>query len=488
MDNYIITLPPPCTNSDLHMGHLTGVYILGDIYARYQALNGSNVTTICGADQNNTYTEKKAELIQIKFEDAGELYASKILNSLNLADVKCDTYVRTSLAEHVETVKEIVNILMSNGTLIEKDVEQIYCASCNEFICDTRIGGICANCGYGCDGGICENCSTPVFNLKLLQPSHKTCSTASTLKTTKALVLNLSKVKNQLVGLIEASSWDNRLKCKYLEYLSREEFEEIIVSCNYNKGIKVTADSGNIYSIAIWFEAIWSLFTGLTSVYKKNLTEIIRFLNETNSNIVVFMGQDTEFYYALTVSAILLGLGANSIIHKMSIQRFIKLSGKKFSSSRGHTIFLEELIKKYHIDVIRLYSIAVIEPYFANNSDFSIDDLDILNLKVNTFKNKLLDFKVGFTEGSHLHELIQLQKQLNHYKIAMANLDYTQVFKIVSNVIDQIIAINVLELSSLDLAIIFFMLKPIMPTLVDEISAKLHFLHWETLNVGIPKE
>ncbi|MCC2625191.1 MAG: tRNA synthetase class family protein [Burkholderiales bacterium] len=250
--------------------------------------------------------------------------------------------------------------------------------------------------------------------MKLLQPSHKTCSTTSILKKTKALTLNLLKIKSQLIKLIEASSWDNRLKSKYLEYLSREEIEDIVVSCNYHKGISITINNGNAYPIAIWFEAIWSLFTGLKSIYKKNLKEIITFLNETNSNIVVFMGQDTEFYYALAVSAILLGIGVNNIIYKMSIQRFIKLSGKKFSSSRGHTIFLEELTKKYHIDVVRLYSTAVISPYFANNSDFSIEELDNLNLKVNNFIDKLLNFKVEFVEELYIDELTQLQDQLKH--------------------------------------------------------------------------
>ncbi|MCC2625192.1 MAG: tRNA synthetase class [Burkholderiales bacterium] len=76
--------------------------------------------TICGADQNNTYTERKAELSQITFEDAQELYANKILKSLELAQVNCDAYVRTCSNEHIETVKEIMSVLIDNSTLIER--------------------------------------------------------------------------------------------------------------------------------------------------------------------------------------------------------------------------------------------------------------------------------------------------------------------------------------------------------------------------------
>ncbi|MCC2625190.1 MAG: hypothetical protein K0R14_1063 [Burkholderiales bacterium] len=58
-----------------------------------------------------------------------------------------------------------------------------------------------------------------------------------------------------------------------------------------------------------------------------------------------------------------------------------------------------------------------------------------------------------------------------------------QIFKIVSDVIDKTIARKTTSISSLAIATIFFMVKPIMPTIVDEISTKLHFKNWTTLNI-----
>jgi methionyl-tRNA synthetase len=63
MITHFVALPPPCTNAGLHMGHLSGVFIPGDVYAKYMSLCGHHVLSVGGADQRNTYTEKKADFL-----------------------------------------------------------------------------------------------------------------------------------------------------------------------------------------------------------------------------------------------------------------------------------------------------------------------------------------------------------------------------------------------------------------------------------------
>ena len=47
---YSITAALPYTNGPIHIGHLAGVYVPADIYARYLRMKGEDVFFVCGSD------------------------------------------------------------------------------------------------------------------------------------------------------------------------------------------------------------------------------------------------------------------------------------------------------------------------------------------------------------------------------------------------------------------------------------------------------
>ena len=49
---YTITAALPYTNGPIHIGHLSGVYLPSDIYARYLRLNKKDVLFLCGSDEH----------------------------------------------------------------------------------------------------------------------------------------------------------------------------------------------------------------------------------------------------------------------------------------------------------------------------------------------------------------------------------------------------------------------------------------------------
>ena len=46
----MITAALPYANGPVHIGHLAGVYIPADVYARFQRRMGKDVAFICGSD------------------------------------------------------------------------------------------------------------------------------------------------------------------------------------------------------------------------------------------------------------------------------------------------------------------------------------------------------------------------------------------------------------------------------------------------------
>ena len=58
---YTITAALPYTNGPIHIGHLAGVYVPADIYARYLRLNGNDVAFVCGSDEHGVAISMKAK-------------------------------------------------------------------------------------------------------------------------------------------------------------------------------------------------------------------------------------------------------------------------------------------------------------------------------------------------------------------------------------------------------------------------------------------
>ena len=58
---YTITAALPYTNGPVHIGHLAGVYVPADIYARYLRNTGNDVLYICGSDEHGVPSTLKAK-------------------------------------------------------------------------------------------------------------------------------------------------------------------------------------------------------------------------------------------------------------------------------------------------------------------------------------------------------------------------------------------------------------------------------------------
>ena len=58
---YTLTAALPYTNGPIHIGHLAGVYVPADIYARYLRITGNDVLFVCGSDEHGVAIPMKAK-------------------------------------------------------------------------------------------------------------------------------------------------------------------------------------------------------------------------------------------------------------------------------------------------------------------------------------------------------------------------------------------------------------------------------------------
>ena len=467
-----ILLPPPCTNNNLHMGHLCGVYIPGDIYGRFLKMQGHKVLTVSGADQNNTYTELKSQLLQKSFDATKQLYAAQIHQSLQQANVDLDEFVYTDSNVHKKNIQSIVHLLMKNDAAEIINYVQPYCACCQVFLSDHELAGFCSSCDSSCDGGICEVCSAPIFNTKLVRAVHRACNSNVTFTKTKLLAIKLRELMPKLTQCISDSSWSPRLKQRSYELLS--QLNGVIPLTNhYPKGNAAGVAKLDAAFLTIWHEAIWGGISAHLINGQITLNDFITNCNQQGRRFVSFMGQDTEFYYSIALSAVLLGLGIQPLRHHVVAHRFIKLDGQKFSSSRNHLIYLQDLLKTYPLDIIRLYSLSILYPYENDENDFILTDLAQLNSYFNKFVEQIL---VQQKDTIHQHDFSKKSyspstKKLNQqYVTAMYACNFREVYQFI------MLLMKKMEYSlptELDIKCWLNMLTPIMPSMAVKLRAKL---------------
>ena len=69
---YLITAALPYANGLKHIGHLAGVYVPADIYARYLRLLGKDVAFVCGSDEHGVPITIKAKKEGVSPQDVVE--------------------------------------------------------------------------------------------------------------------------------------------------------------------------------------------------------------------------------------------------------------------------------------------------------------------------------------------------------------------------------------------------------------------------------
>ena len=114
-----ITAALPYTNGPVHIGHLAGVYVPADIYARFQRIQGKDVVFVCGSDEHGVPITLKAKKEGISPQQVVNKYHAIIKESFQDFGISFDNYSRTSAKIHHETASEFFKKLYDLNCSLE---------------------------------------------------------------------------------------------------------------------------------------------------------------------------------------------------------------------------------------------------------------------------------------------------------------------------------------------------------------------------------
>ena len=192
---YTITAALPYTNGPIHIGHLAGVYVPADIYARYLRLTGNDVAFMCGSDEHGVAIPMRAKKEGISPQDIIDKYHGIIKQSFEDFGISFDNYSRTSAEIHHKTASDFFKKLYKDGEFIEEVTEQLYDAEADQFLADRFVVGTCPKCNHEeAYGDQCENCGSALSATELINPKSAITGNVPTLKETKHWFLPLDRL------------------------------------------------------------------------------------------------------------------------------------------------------------------------------------------------------------------------------------------------------------------------------------------------------
>ena len=96
----LITTALPYANGPVHIGHLAGVYVPADIYARYLRLKGEDVVMVGGSDEHGVPITIKAREEGVTPQDIVDRYHTIIKDAMAELGISFDVYSRTTSDIH----------------------------------------------------------------------------------------------------------------------------------------------------------------------------------------------------------------------------------------------------------------------------------------------------------------------------------------------------------------------------------------------------
>jgi len=379
---YTITSALPYANGPIHIGHLAGVYIPADIYARYLRMMGEDVLLIGGSDEHGVPITIKARKEGITPQQVVDKYHGIIKKSFEDFGVSFDIYSRTSNPMHHKTASEFFEILYKNNKFIEQTTEQYYDDEVKQFLADRYITGTCPHCGNErAYGDQCEACGTTLNATDLINPKSTLSGSEPIRKETKHWFLPLENYEPWLKKWIlegHKSDWKPNVYGQCKSWID-QGLQPRAVTRDLDWGVKVPVVGAEGKVLYVWFDAPIGYISATKEWAEREQTDWKKWWKDSESKLVHFIGKDNIVFHCIIFPAMLHADGSYILPENVPANEFLNLESDKISTSRNWAVWLHEYLVDFpgKQDVLR-YSLCSNAPESKDN-DFTWKDFQAKN-------------------------------------------------------------------------------------------------------------
>lgn len=373
----LITTALPYANGPIHIGHLAGVYVPADIYARYLRMKNEDVIMIGGSDEHGVPITLKAKNEGITSQDVVDRYHGIIKDSFEKFGISFDVYSRTSADIHHKTASEFFKKLYDEGKFVEKTSEQYYDEENKQFLADRYIIGTCPKCGFEkAYGDQCESCGTSLSPTELINPTSTISGNKPVLKETTHWYLPLDQYEPWLKEWILEGhkEWKTNVYGQCKSWIDSGLMPRAVTR-DLDWGVPVPVEGVEGKVLYVWFDAP----IGYISATKELTDEWETYWKDPETRMLHFIGKDNIVFHCIIFPSMLKAEGTYNLPENVPANEFLNLENDKISTSRNWAVWLHEYLEEFpgKEDVLK-YVLTANAPETKDN-DFTWKDFQTRN-------------------------------------------------------------------------------------------------------------
>lgn len=368
----MITAALPYANGPVHIGHLAGVYIPADVYARFQRRLGKDVAFICGSDEHGIPITIRAKKEGVTPQDIVDKYHEIIKKSFSDLGISFDEYSRTTSKNHYETSQDFFKVLYEKGKFTEEISEQYFDEQAGEFLADRYIVGTCPNCGNeNAYGDQCEKCGSTLSPSELINPKSMLSGNVPILKETKNWYLPLNEYEDFLnEWIIEGhkDDWKPNVYGQVKSWLN-DGLKPRAMTRDLNWGVPVPLPNAEGKVLYVWFDAPIGYISFTKEWAEKNGKDWKDYWQSEDSDLVHFIGKDNIVFHCIIFPSMMKAHGDYIMPANVPAFEFLNLENDKISTSRNWAVWAHEYVEDFpgQQDVLR-YALLSSAPETKDNN------------------------------------------------------------------------------------------------------------------------
>lgn len=374
----LVTCALPYANGPVHIGHLAGVYVPADIYARYLRMRGEDVLYVCGSDEHGVPITIAAKRQGVTPQDIVDKYHNIIKKSFSGLGINYDIYSRTSSAVHEKNASEFFRKLYDEGKFVTKETEQFFDPEAKAFLADRYVMGTCPKCGNpNAYGDQCEKCGTTLSPEELVDPKSTLSGSKPVKVKTKHWYLPLDQYEPWLREWIieQHKEWKTNVYGQCKSWLDGG-LQPRAVSRDLDWGVPVPVEGAEGKVLYVWFDAPIG--------YISNTQELLpttweKWWKDEDTRLIHFIGKDNIVFHCVVFPSMLKANEGYILPDNVPANEFLNLEGDKISTSRNWAVWLHEYLEQFpgQEDVLR-YVLCANAPETKDN-DFTWKDFQQRN-------------------------------------------------------------------------------------------------------------
>ena len=381
----MMTSALPYANGPIHIGHVAGAYLPGDIRARYERLAGNDVLWVCGSDEHGAAITLRAKKDGLTPRDIVDRYHGEMQYAFEGLDLSFDHYSRTSSPKHHQNAQDFFKTLLDKGSFEVKTEAQFYDPEAQQFLADRYILGTCPKCtAEGAYGDQCEKCGSALSPTDLIQPKSTLSGATPILKDTTLWYLPMGRHEEWLKDYIEKGlfegqphhdpqTWKAHVTGQCRSWIDGG-LQSRAMTRDLDWGVSVPVEGAEGKVLYVWLDAPIGYITATMEWAEKNGKDWRDWWQSKDAELVHYIGKDNIVFHCLIFPILLREHGGYNLPTNVPANAFMNLEGDKISTSRNWAVWVSEYLEQFpgKSDEMR-YVLASIMPE-QKDSEFTWTD------------------------------------------------------------------------------------------------------------------